>query len=182
LESLRELVIKLCYLLENKYILIRKQIGYIYLDVNQVGNSLNAKRNRNFLALAKAKNQREIRKMATQYNSFTVGTDKGRFSFKLLPPDFGVFRNLADPLVFLHSRSMNRKTTVTSEGGPDEDHGGTARTASKQSSDMKRKGRRTNTVTLPKRSGFSVSKQVPSRPNESVASGKEEEEPNYTML
>jgi hypothetical protein len=92
LESLREFVIKVTYMLENKYFLHRKVTGYVYTRMDEVGNSDFATRNRKFLSLSQAKNQRELRKMITQFNTFYTGNEK--YGIKLLPTDDYIYKTL----------------------------------------------------------------------------------------
>ena len=118
LDSLREMLIKLCYIIEFKFILYKKATGYIYEWNKNVENHEAAKGNKHFLVLSKGKLQNKIRKLAVQYNPFYyTSVEKIQYSVKV--------NTIVDNLVArTFSGGSLRKSMATLTGGSDSEGDG----------------------------------------------------------
>jgi len=111
LESLREMLIKLCFFLETKFILYKKPTGYVYEWAKRVENSDKATTNRQYLVLSKWKLQKQIKKLATQFDPFLYTAEKSQHVVKLIAPIRSYQR--------LMSGTSNRKSYGILPGGSD---------------------------------------------------------------
>jgi hypothetical protein len=169
LDSLREFIIKLCYLLEHKYILNRQLNGYIYAEVGKIGNSTVATRNKKYLYLAQTKDQREIRKMATQFNSFYIQEHKGNThaTLRLYPAEDSFLRTLSGI-----SQKKSYMTLLISSESEEESIVPKLRTQSGEFNDMKKKSKKHKKGTKP--SNFAIMRP-PESQNASMAFVEDEQ-------
>ena len=114
LDSLREMLIKLCFIMENKFIMYKKGTGYIYEWSKNVENyEAAAMPNKRYLVLCKSKLQNKIRTLAVQYNPFYyTPVEKVQYSVRV-----NTFADNLVPRTF--SGGSFRKSMGTLPGGSD---------------------------------------------------------------
>mgnify|MGYP003578552168 CR=1 FL=1 len=105
------MLINLCFFLETKFILHKKPTGYVYELLKKVDNSDKATRNRQYLVLSKWKQQKQIKKLATQFDPFLYTAEKSQHVVKLIAPIRSYQR--------LMSGTSNRKSYGILPGGSD---------------------------------------------------------------